>query len=164
MKTLYVARHGEPVHLGAPHAPSDFDRYLTPEGEQKMQQQAQGLQNMGITFEACYASPLVRTQQTAQYLCAPFGTPIHSTDSLGSSPSIAQVQRLLQAETARHILLVTHQPFVVQLTSWLISGRMESSFAYHPGSMACIAVYSLEPTPQGELQWFLPAAAQMRQA
>lgn len=164
MKTLYIARHGEPVHIGAKDAPTDFDRYLTPEGEEKLQQQARGLQKMGVTFEACYASPLVRTQQTAQFLCAPFGTTIQSADCLGSSPSMIQVQRLLAGETARHVLLVTHQPFVVQLTSWLISGRMETSFAYQPGTMACVSVYTLEPFPQGELQWFLPAEAQMRQA
>lgn len=159
MKILYIARHGEAVAVGEPGVNSDFDRYLSKEGMDKMRKQAQGLRQLGVDWQWVLSSPLLRARQTAEILNEPVQAALEITEALGNRPSIQALVKQLQQARQERILLVTHQPFVVQLTSWLLSGRMDTAFHFSTGAMACLKVYQLsEEEPQGELQWFNPSA------
>ena len=65
---LYLIRHGIAAERGT--YANDDERPLIPKGEQKTQQVAQRLQELGITFDLILTSPLVRAQQTADILQA----------------------------------------------------------------------------------------------
>lgn len=158
MKHVYIARHAEAAPIGLNGVTHDFDRPLTEHGQSLLLQQASGLKQMNVFFQACYSSPLLRAQQTAEALCAlEDDCPVETVDCLGSIPQLSQVGKLLHANPAKHILLVTHQPFVVELTSWLLSGEFESAFHYSTASISCLRMHLFEPKPRAELMWFLTA-------
>lgn len=156
MKHIYIARHAEAVPIGMAGIYHDFDRTLTPVGEALLERQALGLQRLAPQMDLCIASPLVRTRQTAAILTAPYACPIETSEALGSHPNLQQVGDLLAATEARQILLVTHQPFVVQLVSWLLTGDDELSCEYSPGTLAALRLFQCEPQPRGELRWLMP--------
>lgn len=155
MKTLYISRHGEAVNIGAPGVFSDFDRHLSEEGQAKIAKQAKGLQRLGAHWDKILTSPLVRARQTAELLNRDVGAPIEFCDALGDSPSLGQIQKILAGLAEKRILLVSHQPFIVQLTAYLLTGRRDVSFNYSTGTMACLQSYQLQDEPRGELAWFM---------
>ncbi|MBT9544927.1 MAG: phosphohistidine phosphatase SixA [Candidatus Sericytochromatia bacterium] len=155
MKTLYISRHGEAVNVGAPGVFSDFDRHLSEEGKAKIAKQALGLKQLGARWDKILSSPLVRARQTAELLNAPVGAPLEFCDALGDSPSLANVQKILANMPEKRILLVSHQPFIVHLTAYLLTGRRDVSFHYSTGTMACLQSYQLQDEPKGELAWFM---------
>jgi len=157
MKTVYIARHAEALPVGTAGIYHDFDRPLSPAGLTLLQQQAKAFQQLTPQLEACYASPLLRTQQTAQTLVAPWGLPVEAADCLGAAPDLSAVQQLLHQSPAQSLLLVTHQPFVVQLLSWLLTGERDLNTSFEPGTMTCLRLYQTQPVPDGELLWLMPA-------
>lgn len=157
MKTIYLARHAEAEPVGSAGIYHDFDRPLTAYGETLLQRQAQALKKLAPELHCCYASPLLRTQQTARLLLADRDVAITSVDALGASPSLSAIQRLLHQTEAEQMLLVTHQPFVVSLLSWLLTAEQELNAAFEPGTLACFQLFQLEPRPAGVLQWLMPA-------
>lgn len=157
MKTIYLARHAEAVPVGTAGVYHDFDRPLTAYGEMLLQRQARALVKLAPDLQICYASPLLRTQQTAQLLLAGRDVPLTPVDALGASPSLSAIQRLLEQTAAEQILLVTHQPFVVSLLSWLLTAEQELNTAFEPGTLACFQLFQLAPRPAGLLQWLMPA-------
>lgn len=157
MKTLYIARHAEAVSVGLPGVHHDFDRYLSPAGVELLERQARALMHIEPEIQICYTSPLVRARQTAEQLAGAYGCPIESNEALGALPDLRRVQQLLETTSARSVMLVTHQPFVVQLVSWLLTGDSEVATHFGTASLACLRLYTLEPSPRGELQWLMSA-------
>jgi phosphohistidine phosphatase len=157
MKTIYIARHAEAVPVGVEGVYHDFDRYLTRTGLDLIERQARALMHLEPEIQACFSSPLVRARQTAEQLVEAYGCQVQCDEALGSSPDISQVQRLLEATPASSVLLVTHQPFVVQLTSWLLTGDSEVACHFGTAAIACVHQHLLSPIPRGELRWLLPA-------
>lgn len=157
MKTIYIARHAEAVSIGVNGVYSDFDRYLTEAGRAQLARQAKGLKQLEPRLEACFASPLVRARETAEALTSPYGIAVTTHEALGSRPDLAGVKALLAESKASRILLVTHQPFVVQLLSWLLTGDSEVNSHFGTATLACMHLHLLDPAPRGELQWLLPA-------
>lgn len=155
MKTLYIARHAEAVSIGYGGVQHDFDRFLTAEAEELLARQALGLKRLEPGIQACLSSPLLRARQTAEILCKPYGCPIESVDALGSMPQISEVSQLIQASPAHTLLLVTHQPFVVDLVSWLLTGDQELICHYSTATIACLRMHLFEPMPRGELLWLM---------
>lgn len=155
MKTLFISRHGEAVNVGAPGVHSDFDRHLSDVGQEKIRRQAHGLKFLGAQWDKVLSSPLVRARQTAELLNAPVGAPIELCDALGDSPSLAKIQQILAQTPEQRVLLVSHQPFIVQLTAYFLSGRRDIAFHFSTGTMACLRSYLQQDEPHGELNWFM---------
>ncbi|WP_373547559.1 phosphohistidine phosphatase SixA [Chamaesiphon sp.] len=68
---LYLIRHGiamEPDPLASDRIANDEARSLTKLGRKKVEQVAQRLEKLEVTFELIMTSPLVRAQQTADIL------------------------------------------------------------------------------------------------
>jgi phosphohistidine phosphatase len=159
IKTLYIARHGEAVSVGAPDVFVDFDRYLSEAGRTQISRQARGLQQLGAHWEQVIASPLVRARQTAELLNEHLQAPLALSEALGDRPSLRVLREELLAQQAEQLLLVTHQPFVVQLTLWLLNGQAAHPLDYGTGAMACLKVDLAEAQPGGELLWFKSSAS-----
>jgi len=114
---LWVLRHGEAVPYGS--CP-DSERALTEHGRQEALSSAARL--IGQPLTAIYASPYLRAQQTAQIV----------REALGFEPEFRTVEWLKpesdpdkvtdQLVSVSNVLLVSHNPLVGNLLSYLQHG------------------------------------------
>ncbi|KII37956.1 MULTISPECIES: phosphohistidine phosphatase SixA [Pseudomonas] len=115
---LWVLRHGEAVPHGS--RPHDSERELTEHGRKEVLSSAAKL--IGQPLTAIYASPYLRAQQTAQLV----------REALGFEPEIRTVEWLTpdtdpdkvaeQMVAVSDVLLVSHNPLVGNLLSYLQHG------------------------------------------
>ncbi|CAI8833718.1 MULTISPECIES: phosphohistidine phosphatase SixA [Pseudomonas] len=115
---LWVLRHGEAVPHGS--RPHDSERELTEHGREEVLRSAANL--IGQPLTAIYASPYRRAQETAQLV----------RDALGFEPEIRTVEWLTpdtepdkvaeQMVAVSDVLLVSHNPLVGNLLSYLQHG------------------------------------------
>ncbi|MFL8987010.1 phosphohistidine phosphatase SixA [Pseudomonas sp. QLc11A] len=115
---LWVLRHGEAVPHGS--RPHDSERELTDNGRKEVLRSAALL--IGKPLTAIYASPYLRAQQTAQLV----------RETLGFEPEIRTVEWLTpdtepdkvaeQMVAVSDVLLVSHNPLVGNLLSYLQHG------------------------------------------
>lgn len=115
---LWVLRHGEAVPHGS--RPHDSERELTDHGRKEVLRSAEQL--MGKPLTAIYASPYLRAQETAHLV----------REVLGFEPEIRTVEWLTpdtepdkvaeQMVAVSDVLLVSHNPLVGNLLSYLQHG------------------------------------------
>jgi phosphohistidine phosphatase len=115
---LWVLRHGEAEPHGS--KPHDSERALTAHGREEVLRSAALL--IGQPLTAIYASPYLRAQETAQLV----------RDALGFEPEIRTVEWLTpetdpdkvaeQLVSVSNVLLVSHNPLVGNLLSYLQHG------------------------------------------
>ncbi|WP_282396751.1 phosphohistidine phosphatase SixA [Pseudomonas sp. PS01298] len=127
---LWVLRHGE----AEGHARSDAERNLTEHGRAEVLRSAEHL--IGQPLSAILASPYVRAQQTAHLV----------REALGFQPEIRTVpwltpdgnpqQVLEKLDTDDNVLLVSHQPLVGSLISFLQHGHLRQPQAMYTASLA----------------------------
>jgi phosphohistidine phosphatase len=131
---LWVLRHGEAVPYGS--CP-DSERELTDHGRQEALSSAAHL--IGQPLTAIYASPYLRAQQTAQIV----------REALGFEPEIRTVEWLTpevdpdkvtdQLVSVSNVLLVSHNPLVGNLLSYLQHGA-----GYPPEKVSTAGLAELE--------------------
>lgn len=130
---LWILRHGE----AQVQARTDAERNLTEHGRGEVLRSAAHL--IGQPISAILASPYVRAQQTAELV----------RDALGFEPAIKTVpwltpegnplQVLAQLDTDGaddNVLLVSHQPLVGSLISFLQHGHQRQPQPMHTASLA----------------------------
>ncbi|CAI8958366.1 phosphohistidine phosphatase SixA [Pseudomonas sp. IT-P260] len=131
---LWVLRHGEAVPYGS--CP-DSERALTEHGRKEALSSAAQL--IGQPLTAIYASPYLRAQQTAQIV----------REALGFEPEIRTVDWLKpesdpdkvtdQLVSVSNVLLVSHNPLVGNLLSYLQHGA-----GYPPEKVSTAGLAELE--------------------
>src|SRR6267154_2788646 len=72
MMRLYLLRHGIAVAHGTPGV-AETDRPLTPKGEKRVRQIAEGLERLGIEPDRILTSPLPRARRTAEIVAEVLG-------------------------------------------------------------------------------------------
>ncbi len=127
---LWILRHGE----AEGHARTDAERNLTEHGRAEVLRSAAHL--IGQPLSAIIASPYVRAQQTAQLV----------REALGFEPDIRTVpwltpdgnplQVLEKLNSDDNVLLVSHQPLVGSLVSFLQHGHQRQPQPMHTASLA----------------------------
>ena len=127
---LWILRHGE----AEGHARTDAERNLTEHGRGEVLRSAAHL--IGQPISAIIASPYVRAQQTAQLV----------RDALGFEPQIRTVPWLTpdgnplhvleKLDTDDNVLLVSHQPLVGSLISFLQHAHQRQPEPMHTASLA----------------------------
>lgn len=116
---LYLIRHGEAV----PGDTGDTDRQLTESGLQHAKSAAAWLAKTIKGPVSLWASPYVRTQQTAVPIAEALSVDIVSHNCLRPEMTPQKVVDELVAEE-QNIILVTHLPLVGRLASFLIDGAI----------------------------------------
>lgn len=114
---VYLIRHGEAV----PGSPDDMNRSLTERGADNALRAAQWLKKTIKGPATIWASPFVRTQQTARPIAQALGLEIINHDCLTPDSAPQKVVDELASEQ-QDIILVTHLPLVGRLASLLIEG------------------------------------------
>ncbi|ROM46048.1 phosphohistidine phosphatase SixA [Pseudomonas poae] len=127
---LWILRHGEAEGF----ARTDAERNLTEHGRAEVLRSAAHL--IGQPLGAIIASPYVRAQQTALLV----------REALGFTPDIRTVpwltpegnplQVLEKLDTEDNVLLVSHQPLVGCLISFLQHGHQRQPQPMHTASLA----------------------------
>lgn len=132
---LWVLRHGEAEPHGS--TPHDSERALTDNGRKEVLRSAAEL--IGKPLTAIYASPYRRAQETAQLV----------REALGFEPEIRTVEWLTpeidpdkvaeQLVSVSNVLLVSHNPLVGNLLSYLQHGA-----GYPPEKVSTAGLAELE--------------------
>lgn len=127
---LWVLRHGE----AESHAPSDAQRNLTERGREEVLHSAAHL--IGQPISAIIASPYVRAQQTAQLVREALGFVPEIRTVSWLTPDGNPLQVLEKLDTDDNALLVSHQPLVGNLISFLQHGHQRQPQPMHTASLA----------------------------
>jgi phosphohistidine phosphatase len=99
---IWLLRHGE-AEEGSP----DAERKLTEKGERQSRAAGVALKRLGVTIDACLASPKVRAADTAKLACAELGVEVQLEPKLAGGPFEADT---LSAGLGDNVLLVGHDP------------------------------------------------------
>lgn len=164
MLHLYLLRHGIAVEYLGPSG-RDADRPLTPEGIEKMREEARGMLRLGIEFDFIFTSPYLRTRQTSDAVAEVMGLPadrIIVVDALGAGRPFASTPYLkspafidIGAFDFSRALIVGHMPDLSEMTSLLVTGALNSRFEFSKGALAHIEVADLPPRAPGVFRWLL---------
>jgi phosphohistidine phosphatase len=127
---LWILRHGE----AEGHAPSDAERNLTEHGRAEVLRSAAHLIGQPIT--AIIASPYVRAQQTAQLVREALGFEPQVRTVPWLTPEGNPLEVLQKLETDDTVLLVSHQPLVGSLISFLQHGHQRQPQPMYTASLA----------------------------
>ena len=127
---LWILRHGE----AESHASSDAQRNLTERGREEVLHSAAHL--IGQPISAIIASPYVRAQQTAQLVREALGFVPEIRTVSWLTPDGNPLQVLEKLDTDDNVLLVSHQPLVGNLISFLQHGHQRQPQPMHTASLA----------------------------
>jgi len=132
---LFILRHGEAI----PDFMNDDARALTEVGIAHAKAQGQRLAKLIDTVDLMAVSPLVRTQQTADYVS---GSVNVSTREVwpellhGASPQPAEAK--LCANAFSSVLFVSHMPLVASLESYLVNAEPMSGRAFQTAELSVL--------------------------
>jgi phosphohistidine phosphatase len=155
MVEMYLIRHAIAEERGDAW-PDDTQRPLSDEGMARMRRAAKGLAALGARFDLVLASPLVRTRQTAEIVCAAFDKrpSLAMAESLAPDGDYADVISDLRKHAHRsRLALVGHEPNIGELAGRLIGSKRPLEFK--KGAVCRIDVDRLPPESPGVLRWFL---------
>lgn len=131
---LWLLRHGEAV----PHdSKPDPEREVTARGERQALAAGSALARLGVEFDACYTSPLLRARQTAELACRSLGTEPIVEASVDSGFDRDDAIALLRAHgDGARVLVVGHEPDFSQVVYDLTGGRVD----FKKGGVAAVRV------------------------
>ncbi len=124
---LHFLRHAqaEPIHSNNHH--DDRSRVLTREGRETLRSAAKGYLKMGLEFDRILSSSYPRALESAQIVADvfQFEREIALTDNLTPDALFHKFRKELLTSWAqfKSILIVTHQPFVSECISCLLTGK-----------------------------------------
>lgn len=127
---LWILRHGE----AEAHARTDAERNLTERGRAEVLRSAAHL--IGQPLGAIIASPYVRAQQTARLVREALGFVPDIRTVPWLTPEGSPEQVLAQLEAEDNVLLVSHQPLVGNLISFLQHGHSRQPQPMYTASLA----------------------------
>jgi phosphohistidine phosphatase len=122
-RTLWLLRHGD----AEPHGiRPDFERRLTPRGEQQARAAGRAFARLGVVFEHVFTSPRVRALDTARLVCSELGLEPVVHEALAGGFEERDAGELLAAtEADGSLLVVGHEPDLSGIVAALTSARIE---------------------------------------
>jgi phosphohistidine phosphatase len=152
---LLVVRHAIAVPHGTAGV-SDGERPLTPEGELRFREAAQGLARILDRPQALLTSPWLRARQTAAIAAAAWGGPDPKpTPALASGSIEAQAEVLDEYPEDATVAIFGHEPWLSQLVAHLLGTRAAERLAFKKGGAALLDVPG-RLAQGGSLVWYLP--------
>lgn len=161
---IYLLRHGIAYDLGDGGSRTDAERALSPDGKIKMYQQAEGMRQLDLKFDAILTSPLIRARETADIVAEVLRQSekleICQILALGADPEKVCTLLRDQFASAGAVLLVGHEPDLSLLGAYLISSRGDAALQMKKGSLCRIDSLRVVKAG-GSLRWLL-TPTQMR--
>ncbi|WP_413662951.1 phosphohistidine phosphatase SixA [Microbulbifer sp. EKSA008] len=143
---LFILRHGK----AEPMLANDAERALTERGRRQVAQVCKKRAEELAAVKAIWASPFVRTQETAEIAAAQLGLPVITEPLLIGNTHPQQLLDHLQTQDTFPLLLVSHQPLVGSLLNGLCGSVNE-----HPMGTSSLACVSADVWANGcaDLEW-----------
>lgn len=135
----------------------DHERPLTPEGRERMRENAAGLRRLVPELDLLATSPFVRAIETADVVAEAYdGIEIVEAPPLAHGHRPEDVGIWLAARTEDRIAVVGHEPDLGQLVGWCVFGSASAGIGLKKGG-ACLLRFD-GPPERGvaELKWLLP--------
>lgn len=152
---LLIIRHAIAVPRGTPGIP-DEDRPLTPEGEQKFREAAEGLVKLVDRPDALLTSPWLRARQTAAIAAAAWGRLApEETAALASGSFEDQAAVLDEYPGDATVAVVGHEPWLSELLARLLGTRHDARLEFKKGGAALVDVPG-RLVGGGSLVFYLP--------
>lgn len=134
---ILIVRHGIAEEV-SPDG-SDESRALTEEGRKKMKEEAAGFARLGLKVQRIFSSPLVRAQQTAEFLAVEFKLKVETMKELApGNPPARVAERLRQFRKEEGVMLVGHEPNCSELASYLLLGSNGLNIEFKKGAICVI--------------------------
>ncbi|MBB5209828.1 phosphohistidine phosphatase SixA [Microbulbifer hydrolyticus] len=145
---LFVMRHGH----AEPFSKSDETRALTDEGREEVAAICKERASELAQVKTIWASPFVRTRQTAKIVAQTFGREVEVQELLTGDTSVSVLLDALAEvdESVFPLMLVSHQPLVGSLVNGLCGSGDE-----HPMGTASLACLRADVWARdcAELEW-----------
>lgn len=154
---LCIMRHGIAVPRG-PAFPSDDDRPLTSEGQQRLREIARGLDRIGYKPQWIISSPLTRARQTGAIVAEILmSTPLlDETEALSPGGSLEKLLQLLNRHPERsRTLVVGHETDLSEMAARLMGASRHARLSFKKGGCCLIRFDDVPISPPGELIWWL---------
>jgi len=159
-RELLIVRHAPAEDL-APGG--DRARALTAEGRAEMALAAAGLARLIDPPELIATSPLLRALQTADLLADRFpGARRAILTELAPGFDRDLLASWIDAEPARRLVLVGHEPDLSELVGWLIAGAAAARVRMRKGAAVALALQGAAGPRAAELEWSLTRGALRR--
>lgn len=136
---LYFLRHADALD-----GIDDDQRPLSPEGKDECKVIGKFLKNLDIGFNTAYASPLVRTKETAEIVLSIVSnkTPLETVDALRNEASQKTFEQWLQnLKTSENLLFVGHAPTLAERAGKLLGLKNLSSVTLPKGGLICLETH-----------------------
>lgn len=154
---LYFLRHGKACARGRQWRP-DSTRPLTREGEKKIHDIARGLQSLDVSFDLVLTSPYLRALRTAEILAEVFQSKkLFETRNLAPEAApeniIDEIKDSFSA--LKQIALVSHEPLMTRLLSFLLSGQDTMAIDLRKGGCGKVSINEWRNGACASLEWLL---------
>jgi phosphohistidine phosphatase len=151
---LYFLRHASAMDV----APSDAERALTNQGREEARIAGTALRELDVTPARVLTSPLVRAQQTAEFVAHALKLPaskVQVVDELKNGVSPSELLRALKscADDAE-VVLVGHMPSLAEHLAAFVGSKRAEGLPLGKGSIACVELHHLR-AGGGELRWLM---------
>lgn len=155
---IYLIRHSDAEKASL--SKKDFDRKLTPEGEEKIKTAAEGWKSLIPSFSHIISSPLIRAVQTAEIVANAYklSNKIIIDKRLSPGSTTENVVDLVQEISGSEIALVGHEPDFSEHVSNLISSS-GANIEFKKGMIAKINFNGKVRLGKGILEFLIPAKA-----
>jgi phosphohistidine phosphatase len=155
---LYIIRHGKSEE-NSQNISSDTKRKLTETGIHELEYIAKALKNFDIQIDYVISSPLVRAQESAEivakYLLVKKNKIIIWNELKPESNILDIHKKLLKLSPDAKILLVGHNPHLINLISSIISPKCNVAINLKKGGFASMSVNSSKSRIVGTLRSIL---------
>ena len=152
---LYLIRHG--IAQERDLAIKDNDRTLTKVGQDKTEQVAKRLYNLGLRFDLILTSPLVRSLQTAEIFTVQLSSQLQVFTELAPNGNIHSVLNWLEQQNYppnSKLALIGHQPDLGAWASMLVWGEAKEALILKKAGIIGLNLPTMR-SPIGQSQMFL---------
>ncbi len=138
---------------------TDENRPLTERGKKRVRQAAAGLAALGCKPTHLFTSPFVRAYDTARLLrtvvCPGLKVETREELAVGAKPEqLVNILRTLPSDAV--VLCVGHEPFLGEVVSLFLCGKVLLNFPIKKAGAACLEVEGKGRAGQCRLRWWLP--------
>jgi phosphohistidine phosphatase len=138
---------------------TDENRPLTERGKKRVRQAAAGLVALGCKPTHLFTSPFVRAYDTARLLRAAVcpNVKVDTREELAVGAKPEQLVSILHALPSDSVVLcVGHEPFLGEVVSLFLCGKMLPNFPFKKAGAACIEAEGTVKAGQCRLCWSFP--------
>lgn len=150
---LFIMRHAQASF----NAPSDRERPITEKGIEQTKRLISENKSSLADVNLIWSSELLRARQTAELVSECLNLNSTQKDFLSPDDDVRQVvHELKKLDDDICLLIVSHQPLVGELVSYLVNANVHQAHPYATSEVMALEMEYLEPGMASLLKQYLP--------